>query len=157
MSKLLLSKRITSNWTLAGDKNEKNCWVVRSFCFGAKNAQNQGFFKYKNQSRTLVINLQKSLYFGKKLILAIFRANENITKMYCGKRNLSYSSQKLDFERFSRQSKKCFSGCFFLLQIERIRFWKESANGMTDFLRWSWKRSFTQDFTSEIRVQKKKI
>ena len=72
------------------------------------------------------------------------------------KQNCSYISQKLDFERFSRQRKKWLLGCFSLPQSERISFWKYSAIWNTDYLRQGLKRSFSKGFTSEIWAQKKK-
>ena len=82
MSKLVLEKRILGIGTEFVIFNQEKVAWLETFCFGAKNAQNQVFVEYKFESRKLCINLQKALYCMKcvkKLILAIFRAKENIS------------------------------------------------------------------------------
>ena len=82
MSRLVLEKRILGIGTEFVIFNQEKVAWLEALCFGAENAQNQVFGEYKYESRRLWINLQKALYCMKcvkKLILAIFRAKENIS------------------------------------------------------------------------------
>ena len=57
MSKLVLEKRILGIGTEFVIFNQENVAWLETFCFGAKNSQNQVFVEYKYESRKLWINL----------------------------------------------------------------------------------------------------
>ena len=116
------------------------------------------FLKITSISRPPKISLTQLCNSCKNLILEIIRANPLLTS-FCYQHtiknpNITYTPQKLDFERFSRQRKKRFFYSIFYFRANENLSWDNLVKEIVTFCVKVWKDLSMKTSASNVELKR---